>query len=83
MYREHRFSVPESKRFDPTKIQPSFKLSPNEFAMKIREWMGTAEETSSHQSQHKRQFDRETSRLSTYTQRSVADELRLKILDGK
>ena len=42
VYREHRGSVPESERFDLTKIQPSSKLSPKEFAKKIREWMGTA-----------------------------------------
>ena len=42
MYREYRGSVPESERFDLKKIQLSSKLSPKEFAKKIREWMGTA-----------------------------------------
>ena len=38
--------MPESKKFDLTKIQLSSKLSPKEFAKKIRERMGTAKETS-------------------------------------
>ena len=45
MYREHQVLVPESKRFDLTKIQLSSKLSPKdpkEFAKKIRERRGAA-----------------------------------------
>ena len=47
MYREHRGSVPESKRFDLTKIQLSSKLSPKdpkEFAKKFRDATGEPRE---------------------------------------
>ena len=43
--RTPRFGA-ESERFDLTKIQFSSKLSPKEFAKKIREWMGKPGEMS-------------------------------------
>ena len=45
VYREPRFGA-ESERFDLTKIRLSSKLSPKEFAKKIREWMGKLGEMS-------------------------------------
>ena len=69
-------------RHQPTKTQLSSNLSQKKIVKNAPEWMGTAarrkERHIHHNTQHKRQFDRETSRLSTYTQRSVADALRLK-----
>ena len=47
VYREHRGSVPESERFDLTKIQLSSKLSPKdpkEFAKKFRDATGEPRE---------------------------------------
>ena len=81
VYREHRGSVPESKRFDLTKIQLSSKLSPKdpkEFAKKIREWRGAAPGNGQPTHHNTKGNSTETSRLFAHTQRSVADALRLK-----
>ena len=81
MYREHRGSVPESKRFDLMKIQLSSKLSPKdpkEFAKKIREWRGAAPGKGRPSHHNTKGNSAETSRLFAHTQRSVAGALRLK-----
>ena len=49
--RTPRFGA-ESERFDLTKIQLSSKLSPKEFAKKIRGWMGKPGEKSEELSTH-------------------------------
>merc|ERR1712005_98720 len=80
MGRTQRFGARE-QRFDLTKIQLSSKLSPKdpkEFAKKIREWRGAAPGKGRPTHNNKKGNSIETPRLFAYTQRSVADALRLK-----
>ena len=71
----------ESERFDLTKIQLSSKLSPKiqkNLPRKFVSGWESSERRAPHPSQNERQFDRETSRFSAYTERgvAVADALR-------